>query len=165
MSPGAPGFYSLSPAPVPTKNRFEALTDRYIVDSGGAQISQEKIVDLASLIKPNKSKKKRRGKEAVSSNVILTSTASGDIYILETPILCRQNPLSPSVRVLRLLRVRAARKPPADLVIPARVTNTLVTANLSSLILAHGLILAYVIVIVLLIIHIFLVTLMIQRKH
>ena len=40
MSPSG-GVYSLSMAPVPTKNRFEALTDRYVVDSDGAQISQE----------------------------------------------------------------------------------------------------------------------------
>ena len=55
--------------------------------------------------------------------------------------------------------------PPADLVTPVRVTNTLTTAKLSSLILAHGLVLAYVVLIVALIIHIFLVTLMIQQKH
>ena len=156
MSLGNPGFYSLSLAPVPTRNRFQALEETNIVDSNGAAIFREKIVELKLLVKPNKSKKKRRGKEAVSSSDISTSTASGDIYILETPILCRQNPLSPSVRVLRLLRVRAACKPPADLVTPVRVTNTLTTAKLSSLILAHGLVLAYVVLIVVLIIHIFL---------
>jgi hypothetical protein len=61
MSPMG-GFHSLAPAPVPTRNRFEALTDRFILDSDGAQISQEKIVDLKLLVKPNKPMKKRRGK-------------------------------------------------------------------------------------------------------
>ena len=45
MTP-AGGVYSLSPPPVTTKNRFEALADRCIIDSGGAQISRDGIVKL-----------------------------------------------------------------------------------------------------------------------
>jgi hypothetical protein len=43
MSPMG-GFHSLSMAPVATKNRFEALTDRVILDSEGAQIFRDGIV-------------------------------------------------------------------------------------------------------------------------
>ena len=52
----------MSLAPVPTRNRFQALEETNIVDSNGAAIFREKIVELKLLVKPNKSKKKRRGK-------------------------------------------------------------------------------------------------------
>ena len=62
MSPTG-GFRSLAPAPVKIQNRYAALEDTNIIDSNGAPIFREKIVDLKLLVKPNRPMKKRRGKE------------------------------------------------------------------------------------------------------
>ena len=51
----------MSPAPVSTKNCFEALADRCVLDSDGVQIYRDGIVDLNLLLKPTKPNKKRRG--------------------------------------------------------------------------------------------------------
>ena len=55
------------PAPVATSNRFQALEDsapvKLVIDSGGAAIIQERIFKLDGFIKPQKLKKKRKGKE------------------------------------------------------------------------------------------------------
>ena len=54
-----------------TENRFQALEDsapvKFVLDSGGAAIIQERIFKLEGFIKPQKLKKKRRGKRGVSS--------------------------------------------------------------------------------------------------
>ena len=71
------GFYSLAPAPVPTRNRFEALTDRVVLDSEGAQIFRDGIVSLSSLVKTKNPNKKRRGKAALSRTSTSASGTSG----------------------------------------------------------------------------------------
>ena len=76
----AGGFLSFARAPVKTKNRFDALTDRCILDSDGVQISRNKIVELDLLLKPKKPNKKRRGRRALSCGNKSASSASGNIY-------------------------------------------------------------------------------------
>ena len=83
MSPTG-GFYSLTMAPVPTRNRFAALSDRCILDSEGATISRAETFELQSFVKtppkPNKPNKKRRGKRALSCIDISAPSGSGHIY-------------------------------------------------------------------------------------
>ena len=66
--------------PVPTRNRFAALSERCVLDSDGAQISQEKIVDLKLLIKPTKQSMKRRVRRPLSSSSSSGATSSVEIY-------------------------------------------------------------------------------------
>ena len=72
---------SFARAPVKTENRFDALTDRCILDSDGVQISRDKIVELDLLLKPKKPNKKRRGRRALSCGEKSASSTSGNIYI------------------------------------------------------------------------------------
>ena len=76
MSPTG-GFHSLSMAPVTTKNRFEALAVRVVLDSEGAQIFRDGIVSLSSLVKTKNPNKKRRGKAALSGTSTSSSGSSG----------------------------------------------------------------------------------------
>ena len=70
----------MAPAPVPTRNRFEALADRCILDSDGAQISREMIVDLELLIKPKNPNKKRMGESGTFSYVYIGFWHFGKIH-------------------------------------------------------------------------------------
>ena len=55
-----------------TRNRFDVLADRVVLDSDGVQISRVGIVKLESLLKPTKPSEKRRGRTALSSPATLT---------------------------------------------------------------------------------------------
>ena len=61
--PGWPPAATLPPpVPIQTKNPFQALEDRCIIDSGGAQIILERICCVDAFVKPTKPSKKRRGR-------------------------------------------------------------------------------------------------------
>ena len=70
----------MSPAPVQTKNSFEALEDTNIIDSNGAAIYREKIVKIESLSKPIKPMKKRRMKRGFIHGYAEFDNFDGDIF-------------------------------------------------------------------------------------
>ena len=65
-------FHSFAPAPIPTMNRFQAVEDRCVIESGGAQIIQERVCCVEFIVKPTKPNKKRRGTRTLSCTATST---------------------------------------------------------------------------------------------
>ena len=54
-----------SPGPIPTRNSFDAFTEREIVDADGAEVQNSKDLLVTSFVKTRRPSKKRRGKRGL----------------------------------------------------------------------------------------------------